>query len=477
MNKLKISGKDLLEIGYPQGSSIGLAIQLIEKRKISGEREMVLEKLQKVVQAPDEFLGHEIFGELALALTSKKDPAEDYTHEIDLLAEEKSFQVFGADHIEEGALSQMKVAMKLPVALAGALMPDAHQGYGLPIGGVLSTANSIIPYGVGVDIGCRMCLTVYDIPEEHFYANSNFYKRKLIAFTKFGAGNGWRGKDMAEHEVLHRNTFNEIPLVKSLYEKAASQLGTSGGGNHFVEWGIMEIEEDDAQTGLPKGKFLALLSHSGSRGFGATIAAHYTKLAKEICKLPKEARNLAYLDLDSDEGMEYWLAMNLAGDYASACHEVIHDRLTKAIKGQVLARVENHHNFAWKEIHNGQEVVVHRKGATPAAEGVLGIIPGSMTAPGFLVRGKGHADSMHSASHGAGRQMSRTQAIRTLQKGDLHKVLKDHGVTLIGAGLDEAPMAYKDIHKVMEAQMDLVHTVGKFIPKMVRMADDGSRED
>jgi tRNA-splicing ligase RtcB (3'-phosphate/5'-hydroxy nucleic acid ligase) len=207
------------------------------------------------------------------------------------------------------------------------------------------------------------------------------------------------------------------------------------------------------------------------------VAGHYTRLAKELCKLPKEAANLAYLDLNSEAGQEYWLAMNLAGDYASACHEVIHRKLTKAIGAQVLAKVENHHNFAWKEMLDGEEVIVHRKGATPASAGVLGIIPGSMTAPGFLVRGKGNATSLHSASHGAGRQMSRTQAIKTVSKADLRTVLQDVGVSLIGGGLDEAPMAYKNIHEVMAAQQDLVEVVAKFSPKMVRMADDGSRED
>ena len=183
------------------------------------------------------------------------------------------------------------------------------------------------------------------------------------------------------------------------------------------------------------------------------------------------------MSLDSAEGQEYWMAMNLAGDYASACHEVIHDRLTKAIGGTSLARVENHHNFAWKEMHDGKEVIVHRKGATPASKGVLGIIPGSMTAPGFLVRGKGEYSSINSASHGAGRQMSRTQALKTITKEEMKSILKDHGVNLIGAGLDEAPMAYKDINIVMAAQKELVDVLAKFTPKMVRMADDGTRED
>ena len=385
--------------------------------------------------------------------------------------------IFGADQIESGAIDQMNIAMKLPVTVAGALMPDAHQGYGLPIGGVLATRNAVIPYGVGVDIGCRMALSVYDIPVEHFQEHQHQYKRELIAWTKFGAGQAWEGKMKAEHAVLDKPEFKITSFIRGLQERAAAQLGTSGGGNHFVEFGVIEFPHDDPQLNMHKGQYLALLTHSGSRGFGATVAGHYTKLAKELCPLPKEAQNLAYLDLDSEAGQEYWIAMNLAGDYASACHEIIHARLTKAIGGEVLLRVENHHNFAWKEHHDGQDVIVHRKGATPAAKDVLGIIPGSMTAPGFLVRGKGESTSIQSASHGAGRQMSRTQAIKTITRKEMQAILKDHGVTLIGAGLDEAPMAYKDIYSVMAAQQDLVDIVARFIPKLVRMADDGSRED
>jgi tRNA-splicing ligase RtcB len=239
----------------------------------------------------------------------------------------------------------------------------------------------------------------------------------------------------------------------------------------------MEFEKRDDVLNIEKGRYVALLTHSGSRGLGATIAGYYTKLAKDKTKLPKEAANLAYLDLNSQEGQEYWLAMNLAGDYASACHQVIHEKITKAIGANVLAKVENHHNFAWKEMWNGEEVIVHRKGATPAGEGVMGIIPGSMTAPGFLVRGKGVEESINSASHGAGRQMSRTQAIKNITRTDMRRMLAEHKVDLIGAGLDEAPMAYKDINLVMDSQKELVDVVAKFIPRIVRMADDGSRED
>lgn len=396
-----------------------------------------------------------------------------------VVLKEKSgpYTTYGVENIEQGAISQMDIAMQLPISVAGALMPDAHQGYGLPIGGVLATKNAVIPYGVGVDIGCRMALSVYDISENHFLENQSKYKRELIAWTKFGAGAGWQGKYRAEHEVLDRAEFSMTPFVKNLQEKAFHQLGSSGGGNHFVEFGIITFNEDDEKMNMKKGSYLALLTHSGSRGFGASIAGYYTKLAKSLCVLPEKAANLAYLDLASAEGQEYWMAMNLAGDYASACHEIIHQRLAKAIGAEVLAKVENHHNFAWKEIWNGEEVIVHRKGATPASKDVMGIIPGSMTAPGFLVRGKGESMAINSASHGAGRLMSRSQAFKNISKEEMRKVLDDHQVTLIGAGIDEAPMAYKNIETVMAAQNELVEVVARFVPKMVRMAEDGSRED
>ncbi|MFN4253931.1 MAG: RtcB family protein [Saprospiraceae bacterium] len=470
-----LTGHDLLELGYPQGKALGLALEIAAAAFAETEKNEALAHLKNVLDGPEKLLDDPVLAPLATALIEAAQAANDDT--IALRETAGDYAVFGESQIEDGAKNQMNIAMRLPVTVAGALMPDAHQGYGLPIGGVLATRNAIIPFGVGVDIGCRMALSVFDVPEEHFFEHKSFYKRELIAHTAFGAGNGFRGKDRAYHQVLDRKEFEMTAFIRNLKDKAFSQLGSSGGGNHFVEWGIIHFAEADAPLGIPAGRYLALLTHSGSRGFGAMVAGHYTRLAKEICKLPKEAANLAYLDLNSEAGQEYWLAMNLAGDYASACHEVIHRKLTKAIGAQVLAKVENHHNFAWKEMLDGQEVIVHRKGATPASAGVLGIIPGSMTAPGFLVRGKGNANALHSASHGAGRQMSRTQAIKTVSKADLRTILQDMGVSLIGGGLDEAPMAYKNIHEVMDAQQDLVDVVAKFSPKMVRMADDGSRED
>lgn len=476
MKHTAINGDELKSIGYPEGRAIGFAIKIATKHLKAKSKQEALEILNKILKSPSDYLDHKTFGKLAHELIEKP-KIRNGLPEIQLNTERYDYKIYGKEQIEEGALLQMNVAMKLPITVAGALMPDAHQGYGLPIGGVLATNNAVIPYGVGVDIGCRMCLSIYDITEDYFNENQSKFKRELIAFTKFGAGQEWKGGLRSDHSVLEKPEFNAVPFIRNLREKAAAQLGTSGGGNHFVEWGIIEMLVEDKELKIPKGKYVALLSHSGSRGLGATIAGHYTKLAKEICKLPDEAKNLAYLSLDSAEGQEYWLAMNLAGDYASACHEIIHAKLTHSIGGNLLTRVENHHNFAWKEKYNGKDVIVHRKGATPASENVLGIIPGSMTDPGFLVRGKGVDDSINSASHGAGRQMSRTAAIKTITRGAMQKVLKDNGITLIGAGLDEAPMAYKNIHKVMAAQSDLVDVIATFTPKIVRMADDGSRED
>ena len=383
------------------------------------------------------------------------------------------YEIYGAKGIEQGALDQMQVAMRLPIAQCGALMPDAHQGYGLPIGGVLATKQAVIPYGVGVDIGCRMCMTIYDMPDSIFQDSNRKkeLKKMLVQNTKFGRDIFKRPKD---HEVLAHSLFNEIEELKKLKGRAAQQIGSSGGGNHFVELGIVEIRDENNELGLSIGsRYLAVLSHSGSRGLGAGIAQHYTKLAMEHCKLPYEARHLAWLDLHTELGQEYWLAMNLAGTYASACHHQIHERMAIGLRASPITMIENHHNFAWKEKDShGDEIIVHRKGATPAGKGVLGIIPGSMTAAGYIVRGKGKQASINSAAHGAGRTMSRTQAKRTLNKATVCEYIGKAGIDLIGSGLDEAPMAYKDIRQVMEAQKTLVDIVGLFQPKIVRMCGD-----
>ena len=380
------------------------------------------------------------------------------------------FPVYGIEHIEAGALAQMKTAMQLPITVGGALMPDAHQGYGLPIGGVLATAaNTIIPYAVGVDIACRMCLSIFDMPAATVDNETELLKNLLVQNTHFGIGG--TTKKYFDSSLFASKTWSETKVIRSLKDKAYAQLGTSGTGNHFVEWGELTVAEG-ALEGIPAGHYLALLSHSGSRGFGGSIAGYYSKIAMTKTKLPGEAKHLAWLDLDKDEGQEYWIAMNLAGEYASANHHEIHNKIAAALNLQPALRIENHHNFAWKEhLSDGTEVMVHRKGATPAGEGVLGIIPGSMSTPGFVVRGKGDATSLNSASHGAGRLMSRSVAFKTLDKAAIAANLVEKRITLMGSDIDEAPMAYKDIHTVMAAQTDLVEVLAKFQPRIVRMAD------
>ena len=463
MAREKIRGKDILDLGYPEGKAIGLALNLMEKYYKSTGKEEQIAMLNDLFHNPEKYKHHKKLGKLVQELDDEKNKLREVT----LMEGQLDFKTYGAEYIEKGAVFQMETAMSLPVTVAGALMPDAHQGYGLPIGGVLATENAVIPYGVGVDIGCRMCLTLYDVPLHILEKDKGKLKQFLNDNTRFGAGKGFeRPMDDA---IFERKEFKEIPLVKSLKQKAFEQIGSSGSGNHFVEFGVAELTDEKNELELPSGKYLAVLSHSGSRGLGATIANHYTRLAMENRKLPPHAKHLAWLDLDTEEGQEYWLAMNLAGDYASACHHQIHRRLGDALGNQPLAMIENHHNFAWKEKWEDQDVIVHRKGATPAGKGVLGIIPGSMASPGFIVRGKGVAEAVYSASHGAGRIMSRTQALDTISPQEVKEVLAQHGVELIGGGIDEAPMAYKNIHHVMKSQEDLVEVLGTFTPRIVRM--------
>lgn len=469
MAKLKLRGKELRKIGYEEGKIIGLAINVVYEHFRREPHEWALKMLEQVRLRPEAFREIEGWGRIAKEFLQEQEVTAE-GGQYKLAQNAQDFPVFGEDHIEIGAKDQMFTAMRLPVTVQGALMPDAHQGYGLPIGGVLATENSVIPYGVGVDIGCRMCLSLYDIPTQRLEGERDKFKNLLGEHSRFGL-------ETFEHPmddpIFSRDEFKYVKIARENRDKAYQQIGSSGGGNHFVEFGVARLTDENNEFGLPIGEYLAVLSHSGSRGMGAKIAQHYTKIAMQKCRLPKEARHLAWLTLDSEAGHEYWAAMNLAGDYASACHDHIHRRLAKALGEKPLARVENHHNFAWKEkLANGQEVIVHRKGATPAGKGVLGIIPGSMTAPGFIVRGKGNFQSLQSASHGAGRLMSRSQAKRSLTGSEVKKYLEQQGVTLIGGGLDEAPMAYKDIHTVMANQRDLVDVIGEFYPKIVRMAGD-----
>ncbi len=459
-NKLK--GKDLIKLGFPKNNSINIALGQINRYRKREKKERILEEAKGVLLNPEKFQGNAIWGKVAEGLVK---PVAMKFHQ--LKNTRAPFSIYGENEIDEQAKYQLYDALKLPIAVAGALMPDAHTGYGLPIGGVLATENAVIPYGVGVDIGCRMCLTIYPMKASYLKGKQHQLENILSNHTKFGMYETHDKKH--DHEIFERQEFNDIPLLKKLKVKAFKQLGTSGGGNHFVEFGVVSITEENNQWQLKTGDYIGVLSHSGSRGLGANIAKHYTYLATKQCPLPKNVQHLAWLDLNTHDGQEYWLVMNLAGDYAKACHDDIHYRIGKLLGSKAVAKIENHHNFAWKEMVNGKECIVHRKGATPASNGVLGIIPGSMTAPGFIVRGLGNAESLNSASHGAGRLHSRRKCKEKFTKSDVKQQLKMHDVTLIGGGVDEAPMAYKDIKKVMNNQQELVEVLGTFTPKIVRM--------
>jgi tRNA-splicing ligase RtcB len=293
--------------------------------------------------------------------------------------------------------------------------------------------------------------------------------RAIERETRFGIGASFR--DRRDHDVMDED-WSVTETTRKLRDKAWAQLGSSGSGNHFVEFGTLEIAAP--ALGLEPGTYLALLSHSGSRGAGATVAGTYSRIARDLHpELPRELVHLAWLDLDSEPGREYWAAMELMGKYAAANHACIHRHLARHLGAEVVRDLENHHNFAWREQHDGETVIVHRKGATPADEGVIGIIPGSMASPTYVVRGLGNPASLRSAAHGAGRVMSRTRAKQTFAWSNVRRDLAERRVRLISAGLDEVPGVYKDIDQVMAAQADLVETLATFHPRIVKMAPPG----
>jgi tRNA-splicing ligase RtcB (3'-phosphate/5'-hydroxy nucleic acid ligase) len=468
---INMKTNDLVRLGVTGDEATRLAHEFIRAFVAQGNDAAQLEmEIVSIVANPAAFFEDELRAPLARALSRpsfapRKEPAP--------------WQQWGKG-LEAEAVKQMSNACELPVAVAGALMPDAHVGYGLPIGGVLATDNAVIPYAVGVDIACRMKLTVYDRKANTIAGQHDRLANVIESETRFGMG--CQFKQRREHEVMDED-WSVSPVTQRLRDKAWSQLGTSGSGNHFVEFGAFTVDtKRGGALSLEPGEYLALLSHSGSRGTGAQVCDFYSKLAMARHEqLPRELKRLAWLSLAEADGQEYWAAMTLMGHYAAANHALIHRHIAHKLCLDQILDVENHHNFAWKETHEIggalREVVVHRKGATPAGTGELGIIPGSMASPGYVVRGKGSAASLRSASHGAGRVMSRTKAMQSFTWSATRQLLVERGVELISAGLDEVPGVYKDIHAIMAAQTDLVEVLGQFDPKLVKMCPAGERAE
>jgi tRNA-splicing ligase RtcB len=462
-----MNARQLEKLGVPV-ECVKSAIVAINSAASAGAlRSMnIKDVIQTILENPGNHLGDEHFGQFAQAVLEAGAPVA--------AREPIAYRIWGESGIDQQSHVQMRQACALPMATGAALMPDAHVGYGLPIGGVLALENAVVPYAVGVDIACRMKLSVLDMPAAALGDRAKFdlFRQAIERGTRFGVGSVHERRQ--DHSVMDQQ-WSVTRVTRENKDKAWKQLGTSGSGNHFVEFGLLTLSEADAELGLQRGEYLALLSHSGSRGTGASVCSTYSAIAR--ARLPKQHEalgRLAWLDLDSEAGQEYWAAMSLMGEYAAANHDVIHRLVTQLLGAQIVAGVENHHNFAWKEVHGGKEVIVHRKGATPAGVGQMGVIPGSMADPGYVVRGKGCAESLNSAAHGAGRQMSRTAAKQKFTWRATQKNLEQRGIRVLSAGADEVPGVYKNIDDVMREQQDLVTIVARFDPKIVKMCGDGS---
>lgn len=466
-----MNGRKLAAMGVSK-DSMNEAIQVAQSiAKYNRTVEKPLRKdiealIKECCAAPENFVNDTYLGVLAKSVIENRDfvPRDPI-----------AYKTWGEDGIDQASHSQMKTACSVPVAVGGALMPDAHVGYGLPIGGVLATDNAVIPYAVGVDIACRMKMTVYDIRPDEYGRKHNLFKESLERGTVFGVGRSQEKR--IDHAVMDQD-WNVTKITREKKDTAWDQLGTSGSGNHFVEWGVLFLDKDDPELGLKSGQYMTLLSHSGSRGAGSAVCNVYSGIAQ--ARLPKryeEFGRLAWLDMDSEAGQEYWAAMNLMGDYAAANHDVIHRKIAHLIGEKAIAGIENHHNFCWLEEHDGRKVYVHRKGATPAGAGVLGVIPGSMADPAYVVRGKGDASSLCSASHGAGRAMSRMKAKEIYNFKAVKNDLAKKGIEILAAGADEVPGVYKSINEVMARQTDLVEVVARFDPRMVMMCGDNSKAE
>ena len=354
------------------------------------------------------------------------------------------------DKMEEGALEQARNLANLPFAFKHiAIMPDTHLGYGMPIGAVLATKGAIIPNAVGVDIGCGMCSLRTDL--KHIETPE---LKEIMSIIRKTIPVGFNRHESRQDKTWMPVMEGNLPIVEQEYQSALYQIGTLGGGNHFIE--------------IQKGSdgYIWIMIHSGSRNIGFTVANHYNKIAKEINRsLANEVpQDLAFIPEDSEYFDLYWNEMNYCIDFALANRKLMMERVKSAFK-EILSEVEftdfinKPHNFAAREEHFGESVIVHRKGATRARKGEWGMIPGSQGTRSFLVKGKGNVKSFESCSHGAGRVMSRTKARKTLNLEEERKMLTDQGILHAirhSSDLDEAPSSYKDIDEVMAYQVNLV---------------------
>jgi tRNA-splicing ligase RtcB len=366
---------------------------------------------------------------------------------------------------EPGCIEQASHLAQLPFAFKHiALMPDTHQGYGMPVGGVMATEGVIVPNAVGVDIGCGMLAQKTDLTE----ITTETLKKIMGKIREaVPVGFGHHKEPQSEIYNLYADGIGWIIPGDSVVSKeitsASRQIGTLGGGNHFIE--------------IQKGNdgFIYFMLHSGSRNVGLKVANHYNRKAVELnetwrSSIPKEWE-LAFLPEDSDLGKSYLAAMNFCLKFALENRRLMAKRIREIFFGEAKCvfgdEINIHHNYVAKEHHYGRDVWVHRKGATLANVGQYGIIPGSQGTHSYIVAGKGNPLSFNSCSHGAGRRMGRKVAQRTLNLEEQQKMLNDQGIVhavRTADDLDEAPGSYKDIATVMDEQKDLVEITVELTP-------------
>jgi tRNA-splicing ligase RtcB len=385
---------------------------------------------------------------------------------------------------EEGALEQARNLASLPfIHKQVNLMPDTHQGYGMPIGGVIGTEGVIIPNAVGVDIGCGMCavktsLKVKDIKSKLKDVMGEIRKVIPVGFSHQQKAQDRELMPSKLYKIDEKNST--VPICSREFESALKQLGTLGGGNHFIE-----IQKDESNN-------IWIMIHSGSRNLGYKVAKHYNKVAQEInlkyySKVDKKAQ-LAFLPIGTKEAKRYIDEMKYCLEFAYANRLLMMKRIIKIFQdtfnlvgGEILSDydfealkdngiINIHHNYATLEGHFGKNVWVHRKGATSAKKGEIGIIPGSQGTASYIVKGKGNKESFMSCSHGAGRRMSRTKARNELNLEQEQKILENKGIIHSirnKKSLDEASSAYKDIEEVISSQSDLIDPIVKLQPLAV----------
>ncbi len=391
---------------------------------------------------------------------------------------------------EESAISQAKNLAKLPFAFHHVvLLPDTHSGYGMPIGGVFAAKDVIVPNAVGVDVGCGMCAvktpwTTDQIDKEalkKIFGGSAEYHGGIRSVVPVGFNKHSKKQDSCLMPKIIGANGNEYPfspdlliltdypIVRKEYQKALYSLGTLGGGNHFLE---IQYDSD---------KLVWIMLHSGSRNLGKQVADRYNEIAIRLNKkwhsgVPVNWQ-LAFLPIDSDEGQSYLREMNFCVEFALANRKLMMTRVAEIFndimkwkKIDMEGMINIAHNYARIENHFGFNVWVHRKGATSARAGEIGIIPGSQGTASYIVKGKGNPESFMSCSHGAGRKMSRTAAIKNLDLDAEKKFLDDQGImhsVRNAKDLDEAPGSYKDISLVLLEQADLVEVVAELKPMAV----------